>query len=89
MAMMANVDELRDRLLAFSAERNLDYIHIDTVIDIIDDSDVVEVVRCKDCKHYQCCGNNAHGLCFDPKRKDGGTHEVYEDDFCSYGERRR
>ena len=37
--------------------------------------DAVEVVRCKDCKHYKI------GLCY-------GWHCVEEDDFCSYGERR-
>lgn len=44
-------------------------------------ADVVEVVRCKDCKHFTydnggCCGFGV-GLCF-----------VDENQFCSYGERR-
>ena len=46
--------------------------------------DAVEVVRCKDCKHYNkddlCCGMNS---------KDRSTwFNWYEDDFCSYGERK-
>ena len=40
--------------------------------------DAVEVVRCKDCKHYNegfCVGYHAH-------------HDTMPDDFCSYGERK-
>ena len=45
-------------------------------------ADVVEVVRCKDCQHYN------------PEATDWrcdivtGLVEPYDDDFCSYGERR-
>lgn len=43
-------------------------------------ADVVEVVRCKDCKYFTydnggCCGKGV-GLCF-----------ADEDQYCSYGER--
>ena len=45
--------------------------------------DAVEVVRCKDCKHYdgERCEHDRH------------AHQefavwAYDDDFCSYGERR-
>lgn len=41
-------------------------------------ADVVEVVRCRDCKWYQ------KGEC----RETGGLMDVKPDDFCSYGERR-
>ena len=53
-----------------------------------DRSNFVEVVRCKDCKHYY------HSV---SSYKDGrcvmfGTYDtdpsVYLNDFCSYGERR-
>ena len=40
--------------------------------------DAVEVVRCRDCKHYNegfCVGYHAH-------------HDIMPDDFCSYGERK-
>lgn len=46
--------------------------------------DAVEVVRCKDCKHYK----NAEGckpLC---QKFEGLYGYPKEDDFCSYGERR-
>lgn len=48
-------------------------------------ADVVEVVRCKDCKHW-----NEDALACDLLPwVDSSEHENwYEDDFCSYGERR-
>ena len=47
-------------------------------------ADVVEVVRCKDCKAYEPHGNGKRGICRNPKCK--GLH--WANDFCSYGERR-
>lgn len=56
---------------------------------MIADGELVEVVRCKDCKYYKkseasnrmmCCRNDVDGwpVCYD----------FNPDDFCSYGERR-
>lgn len=55
-----------------------------TAIKMIEDlpsADVVEVVRCKDCVHYQKGGCNHFGYYT-------YTPDVDENDFCSYGERR-
>lgn len=47
-------------------------------------SDVVEVVRCKDCKYYQDNNNGyPHNEC---KWCKDETPDAY--DFCSYGERK-
>lgn len=47
--------------------------------------DAVEIVRCKDCKHWHkdtvFCGYGSYGEA--PKRVNW-----YADDFCSYGERK-
>ena len=50
-------------------------------IEECEDADVVEVVRCKDCKHYR--DSFPYDTCdvFDAKATD-------EEDFCSYGERK-
>ena len=49
-------------------------------IQINDTMDAVEVVRCKDCKHY------SNGwLC---NLYLNVSHEMKPDDFCSYGKRR-
>lgn len=44
-------------------------------------TDVVEVVRCKDCKHYT---TDNGGVC---NKENGGLMFATETDFCSYGER--
>lgn len=53
------------------------------VIDLIEKqtaADVVEVVRCKDCRYFDviinCCTNEL------------AMHSCHADDFCSYGERK-
>ena len=60
------------------------------VVDRVRAADVVEVVRCKDCKHYR---NHPNGLCYahtEPcgTRYKGETICVEPDDFCSCGERK-
>ena len=48
-------------------------------------NDVVSVVRCKDCKHY----NKDAFACNLLPWVDSSEHENwYADDFCSYGERK-
>ena len=50
-------------------------------------ADVVEVVRCKDCKHWECYGgeDKHKGDCLELVGLDSC---MYENDFCSYGERK-
>lgn len=54
--------------------------------------DAVEVVRCKDCMHWQECTQWGNGKCLilseDPEPM-GREHTVYTkaDDFCNYGEK--
>ena len=48
-------------------------------------ADVVEVVRCKDCKHYgRKYGDTVIGYCCHTKQ----SGYCDKDHFCSYGERR-
>lgn len=55
---------------------------IEIVENYISTADVVEVVRCKDCKHY--CPSAFGGFtCFGRR-----IPSVSEDDYCNYGERR-
>ena len=57
------------------------------LIEILPSADAVEVVRCKDCKHYQFADNRAFG--FPVKRCEWtGFEDVDDDDFCSRGERK-
>jgi hypothetical protein len=48
-------------------------------------ADVVEVVRCKDCKHF--CPYEGEEHKGDCAELVGLESCVYEDDFCSYGEK--
>lgn len=47
-----------------------------------------EIVRCKDCKHYQFADNRAFGM---PVKMCEwfGFEDVDDDDFCSRAERRK
>ena len=68
------------------------YVATWRISDLIADAptvNAVEVVRCKDCKHY----DNSEGICWcklNSKFFPGGFdwHGFPEDGFCSYGERR-
>ena len=67
-------------------------IKIDTeeIISWLKENDVVEVVRCKDCKHFKqnifCVGGEYDGC--DAWDNNGNEIEVKPEDFCSYGERK-
>lgn len=54
-------------------------------------ADVVEVIRCKDCKHWQNSGSKM-GESFDNMQYVGGCEwscfRRFENDFCSYGEKK-
>ena len=58
----------------------------DEIIDLQPAADVQEVVRCKDCKHYQFADNRAFGM---PVKMCEwfGFEDVDDDDFCSRAER--
>lgn len=51
--------------------------------------DAVEVVRCKDCKHYDSHGYKICKLHSVEASQFGSGENIYmeRDDFCSYGER--
>ena len=50
--------------------------------------DAVEVVRCKDCKHYGWEQEPCHGRTQRFCNLNKGLVVVYRDTFCSYGERK-
>ena len=50
--------------------------------------DAVEVVRCKDCKHYKPQNQGAHRNCTTPYCMRMVAVKVSPDDFCSHGEGR-
>lgn len=56
--------------------------------DNIPDADAVEVVRCKDCKHYKPQHISEHWNHVKKYCMRCVTVKVSPDDFCSFGERR-
>lgn len=54
------------------------------VVDAMPTADVVEVVRCKDCKYYEIHKPTITLNC----EREGKLVPMMPDDFCSYGERR-
>ena len=82
-ALDAKLDELMTRYSAQGRKAVADdYNFVRTVLLTAPTVDAVEVVRCKDCKHYV-----NYGRVWDC-RKYGGMSLPNENDFCSYGERR-
>lgn len=52
-------------------------------------ADVVEVVRCKKCKHYNTVDKICMKLSVEPDAYGNGAYiSMNEDDFCSHGERK-
>ena len=87
MARLIDADAMRDDWLE-NGENEYVYDTND-VLDSIDSQptvDAVEVVRCRECKHYEmadfdgisCCGCTLHSAMLD----------ITPDSFCSYGERK-
>lgn len=54
----------------------------DDIKDYMAMSDIVEVVRCKDCKHYDPYDSTERFYCY------YGIDGCLPNDYCSYGERR-
>jgi hypothetical protein len=49
-------------------------------------ADLVEVVRCKDCKYFRYNERYKYSVC---RHKNGLIGKVAEDYYCSYGERKK
>ena len=84
MSRLIDADKL-ERQEYWGNERCFDYVDAED-IDNAPTVDAVEVVRCKDCKHYDLgvclkiySDGNAHPEAWQPRRPE---------DFCSYGDRK-
>ena len=81
---------LRAELWTYTRDTCIDEAPFENAIKAIDEAptiDAVEVVRCKDCKHYEFADNRAFGM--PVKYCDWfGFEDVDDNDFCSRGERR-
>ena len=97
MARYIDADKIPAKLFSVAATDNFYGMGvsqgIDIALKIINETptaDVVEVVRCKDCKYYE---NQDSYRCDHPEMYGedcyGFWMETNPDDFCSYGEKRQ
>ena len=86
---LIDAEKVIEDLTAMKAQLGVNAILIDAMIDGLKRQpqvDAVEVVRCRDCVHYDV------GVCL-KIYSDGAVNQCAwqarnEDDFCSYGERK-
>lgn len=55
---------------------------ITNVLAVIDDAPSIDIVRCRECKHWTN-GDDVYGICY----RCPNTRQMKFDDFCSYGKR--
>ena len=56
--------------------------------DAVREKNLVEVVRCKDCKHRVVGWSNGEYQCGNPYYGMASGVDLRDEDFCSYGERK-
>ena len=59
-------------------------------IDLAPTIDAVPVVRCRECKHFNLITHECENELLSTDHEGGASYSLnfYDDDFCSYGERR-
>lgn len=71
-------------------KENAPYTYVNHIVEIMVNAfptaDVVEVVRCKDCKHYRWVQEPYHGRTKRYCKLRVGLVEINSETFCSYGE---
>lgn len=75
------LNEMLSDMLEKIGSENITWDDAMAVIDHTDDVDAVPVIRCKDCHFYK--SENLQCM-----MHDGDTSEWYDNDFCSYAERK-
>lgn len=92
--LLIDANEARRRIIAFATGLHSEVLTVDTVMMLLIQMppvDAVEVTRCRDCKFYEELNGKdsgkpvGYGYCRNPTGING---IAYEDDFCSYGERK-
>ena len=73
------IETLRAELARVTAER-----------DAAKSADVAPVVHCRECKHFNLVTHECENECLSTDHEGGASYSLnfYDDDFCSYGERK-
>ena len=84
---MISAEWLKTKFYEICDEYNTDRLHIDRIMDEIDNAPDVEVVRCKDCKYFSPKVDGTVGFCVCGE-VCGYCHSMrIAEDYCSYGEK--
>lgn len=88
---MKFIDTLEEVLL----ERGFPLDIVQSVLETVQTSDAVEVVRCRECKHHRDKNEQEQQylvedilICTSPDATDDCWNAVWPDHLCSYGERK-
>ena len=90
MPRYIDADKLTQRFYCLCAALSIESVHIDSIVQYIDNMptvDAVEVVRCDQCRHFDSINNDDHGWCKLISDLPNGVSVRYHDDYCSLGER--
>ena len=71
----------------YGTEKVFSSRQVNDIIAGLPHADVVEVVRCDQCRHFDAINNDDHGWCRLISDLPIGVSVRYRDDYCSYGER--
>ena len=79
-ALTSGTEQLAMREMT-GAEAYAEFVRL---VNFVPAADVVEVVRCKECRYYQDTKVNKKGFLICP----ASSMEIAEMDYCSYGQRK-
>ena len=88
MSRYIDADDLKAVVKANDWSNPVVPVVVGHIIDRLHTADVVEVVRCKDCKYYDDGECDYHSEPKEMRQYERWTFDVSENDYCRYGERR-
>lgn len=83
-----NIERASEKMHLIRGVKAVDIGAVITALDMMPTADVVEVVRCTDCKHCKCIRYTSVGQATWHCSKAYGLPDVDPMDYCSDGERR-
>ena len=87
---LGDLDVLKAQLKKLPMMSNWGEAFIPRLIDEQPTIDAVPVVRCRECKHFNLITRECENELLSTDHEGGASYSLnfYDDDFCSYGERR-
>lgn len=89
MPRYIDVDKLIGEMKSLCEQDRLEFMGVYDCIKSQHTADVMEVVRCKDCKYYKTKPLTGEKLCIKHKESMERMWRSKPDDYCSCGERKK